>query len=267
MQQSIETYRVYAIKYGDRPAATRKDHFPGDPDGDRPWPMDYFVWLITNDQRTFVVDTGYSQETGGRRSRGYIRRPAEGLRMMGVEAAEVQDVIITHLHFDHIGTIEDYPKARIHLQERELHFVTGRPALGPDGRAFDAEDIVQVVRALYQGRVNLVVGSAELAPGLSVHHLGGHTDGTQVVRVHTQRGWVVLASDASHYYENMETDSPFIIAYDRAAVLAGFSAMRALADSPAHIVPGHDPRVLDRYPAPSPELEGIVVQLDVPPRA
>jgi len=262
-----ETYRVTAIKYGHR-EATRKEHFlGGDPDGERSMPMDYFVWLAQSDQHTFVIDTGFSEPVGTRRGRQQIRRPADGLRLLGVEAAEVEDVVITHLHYDHIGTIDDFPKARIHIQQKEVEFVVG-PAMLTDARhAFEPQEIDMLVRALHEGRVDLVDGAAELAPGLSVHLVGGHTGGTQVVRVHTERGWVVLASDSSHYYENFEAQRPFSIAYQPERVLAGFRALHALADSPQHIVPGHDPLVLERYPAPSPDLQGIAVRLDVPPKA
>jgi len=262
-----ETYRLYAIKYGHR-EATRKEHFlGGDPDGERSMPMDYFVWLAQSDEHTFVIDTGFAKDIGDARGRQQIRQPAECFRLLGVEAADVRDVIITHLHFDHIGTIQDFPNAKIHIQERELQFVTGRAMYTAAKHSFETTEIDRVVTALHEGRVNLIDGAEELAPGLSVHFVGGHTGGTQVVRVHTERGWVVLASDSSHYYENFEAKRPFSIAWDPDRVLAGFKALYALADSEQHIVPGHDPMVLDRYPAPSPDLEGIVVRLDVVPRA
>jgi glyoxylase-like metal-dependent hydrolase (beta-lactamase superfamily II) len=79
--------------------------------------------------------------------------------------------------------------------------------------------------------------------------IGGHTAGLQALRVHTGRGWVVLASDASHYYENMERARPFPIVYNVADMLAGHRRLAAAADSLEHIVPGHDPEVLKRYPA------------------
>ena len=261
-----ETYRVYAIKYGHR-EARRGDHFlGGDPDPDRSMPMDYFVWLAQSDEHTFVIDTGYTEEVGTRRGRPWIRQPADGLKLLGVDADEVQDVIITHLHFDHIGTIQDFPNAKIHIQEKELQFVVGPAMFTPARHSFETDEIDRVVTALHEGRVNLIDGSHELAPGLSVHHVGGHTSGTQVVRVHTERGWVVLASDSSHYYENFEKQRPFSIAWEPERSLAAFKALYALADSEQHIVPGHDPMVLDRYPAPSPDLEGIVVRLDVTPK-
>ena len=105
-------------------------------------------------------------------------------------------------------------------------------------------------------------GDAELAPGVSVHLIGGHTMGLQVVRVATRRGWVVLASDASHFYANMEESRPFPIVFSVADMVEGYGRLRALAESPAHIIPGHDPLVLERYPAPSKALEGVVVRLD-----
>jgi glyoxylase-like metal-dependent hydrolase (beta-lactamase superfamily II) len=99
-----------------------------------------------------------------------------------------------------------------------------------------------------------------------VHHIGGHTKGIQAVRVWTRRGWLVLASDTTHFYANMEQERPFPIVYDVAQMLAGYARLRSLASSPAHIVPGHDPLVLARYPAPGHEHEGIVARLDAEPR-
>ena len=95
---------------------------------------------------------------------------------------------------------------------------------------------------------------------------GGHSAGLQFVRVNTERGWVVLASDVTHFYENMETGRPFTTAFHIGEMLEGFDKLRAAAPTPEHIVPGHDPEVMRRYPAPRPELEGIVVRLDEAPR-
>ena len=105
-------------------------------------------------------------------------------------------------------------------------------------------------------------GDAQLFPGISLHLIGGHTMGLQVVRVATRRGWLVIASDASHFYANMEEVRPFPIVYSVADMVQGYDRLRALADSRAHIIPGHDPLVLERYPAPSAALQRIVARLD-----
>jgi glyoxylase-like metal-dependent hydrolase (beta-lactamase superfamily II) len=86
--------------------------------------------------------------------------------------------------------------------------------------------------------------------------------GLQVVRVRTRRGWLVLASDASHFYANMEQQRPFPIVWSVEDMVAGYGRLRELADSPAHIIPGHDPLVLERYPAPSESVKGVIARLD-----
>lgn len=113
---------------------------------------------------------------------------------------------------------------------------------------FTGAHICDMVRALYMGRVQFVSGSAEVAPGVELHLIGGHSRGLQVVRVRTRRGWVVLASDASHYYENFLAGKPFPIVVDLENMLNGFARIRALAESDAHVIPGHDPLVRAAYP-------------------
>jgi glyoxylase-like metal-dependent hydrolase (beta-lactamase superfamily II) len=118
-----------------------------------------------------------------------------------------------------------------------------------------------MVRRVYEGRVSFYDGDVSIAPGISLHLIGGHTAGLQVVRVATRRGWLVLASDASHFYANMEQARPFPIVWSVAQMLDGYRRMRELADTPGHIVPGHDPLVMQRYPAAD-GLRGIAARLD-----
>jgi glyoxylase-like metal-dependent hydrolase (beta-lactamase superfamily II) len=187
--------------------------------------------------------------------------------MLGIDAGQIEEVILTHLHYDHAGTVDHFPRARFHLQEAEMAYATGRcMSYEHLQHAYTADHVCTMVRHVFAGRVDFAAGDRELAPGLSVHLIGGHVKGVQVVRVRTARGWVVLASDASHYYENFETYRPFIITHDAEATLRGYDRLRELASSLEHIVPGHDPLVLARYPAPDERLAGIVARLDVPPR-
>jgi glyoxylase-like metal-dependent hydrolase (beta-lactamase superfamily II) len=261
----LPDYEVFAIRYARRDAR-RPEHFVGGDPHDAPMPMDYFVWLIRGGGRTFVVDTGFAAETAARRKRELLRAPRAGLAALGVRAEEVRDVIITHMHYDHAGTLADFPGAAFHIQDDEMGFVAGRPMRhAPFARSVEVEDVVGMVRLLFEGRVAFHNGTAELAPGVSLHHIGGHTPGMQSVRVHTKRGWVVLASDATHYYEHFETGRCFPTVVDMGGVLEGYDTLRRLAESPRHIIPGHDPLVMARYPAVSKELEGIAVRLDVEP--
>ena len=262
---TLPIYEVYAIKYAARDAR-RPMHFLGGDPHDAPMPMDYFVWAIRNGERAIVLDVGFTAEVAARRKRTHLRTPAAGLAKLGVSASTVRDVIVSHMHYDHIGTFQDFPAARFHLQDDEMAFVTGRHMCHHQLRhSFEVEDVVGVVRMIYSDRVRFHAGDDELAPGVTLHRIGGHTAGLQSVRVHTKRGWVVLASDASHYYEHFEKGRVFPTVYNVADTIEGYDILKRLAESPQHIVPGHDPLVMSRYPAPSGELEGIAVRLDVMP--
>jgi glyoxylase-like metal-dependent hydrolase (beta-lactamase superfamily II) len=259
---SVPQYEVYAVKYAHHARRAAENFIGGDPH-DGPMPLDYFVWLIRGAGRETVVDTGFSAAMGMKRQRDHLRCPTEGLRMLDCDASAVKDVVVTHLHYDHIGNFDLFPAATFHLQDLEMNYATGRHMAHPVFRgAYEVEEVVGMVRRAYAGRVKFHDGDGELAPGISLHLIGGHTMGLQVVRVATRRGWVVLASDASHFYANMEQVRPFPIVFNVADMVEGYAHLRALADSPAHIIPGHDPLVLERYPAPAEALRGIVARLD-----
>lgn len=261
-----DTYRVYAIKYAHHERLSKENFLGGDPH-DVLMPLDYFVWAIVGEKSTFIVDTGFDPEMGKKRARTVLRPPSEGLQAIGIDPGQVEDVIITHMHYDHAGNHGLFPRARYHIQDREMAYCTGRCMChGTLSYAFEAEDVAVMVRRLFEGRIRFHDGSSEIAPGISVHLVGGHTNGLQVVRVRTGRGWVVLASDASHLYANMNQARPYPVVYNVGDMLEAYETLRRLADSPEHIIPGHDPEVLSRFPAPKKDLEGWIVSLDAPPK-
>ena len=259
----LEHFRVYAIRYARVNRKASENFLGGDPH-EAGMPMDYFVWLAVSDSKTWVIDTGFNQAAADKRQREFLRCPTEGLAKLGVKAEDVEDVIITHLHYDHIGNFDKFPKAQFHLQDSEMAYATGRYMANPFfAHAFELDEVVAMVRNVYGGRVSFYDGDVELAPNISLHHVGGHTKGLQVVRLWTQRGWLVLASDASHYAANMNEGRPFPIVVDVGQMIDGWQKMQRLVDDPARIIPGHDPKVMEMFPAPDPALEGIAVRLDV----
>lgn len=267
MNEQIPQYQIFAIKYADR-QARRSEHFVGGDPHDGPMPMDYFTWIVMGGGRTFLVDTGFTAEVAARRKRNFLRCPIESLKLLDLDPDAITDVVVTHMHYDHAGNYHKLPNARFHLQEKEMAFVTGRHVRYPFfARSYEVDNVIGMVRLNFDQKLELHDGDFELAPGLTLHHAPGHTAGLQVARVHTQRGEVVLASDATHYYENMETSRPFTTVWSTAEAIDAFRKVEHLAGSPRHIIPGHDPLVMRRYPAPSADLRGIVVRLDVEPKA
>jgi glyoxylase-like metal-dependent hydrolase (beta-lactamase superfamily II) len=263
---SRKLYELHAIKYGELNARKRSDVFVGGDPHDGRIDMDYFVWVAIGEDCVCVVDTGFGPEVAAQRGRRYVQSPAESLSILGVDAERVEDVVITHMHFDHAGNFELFPNARFHIQDRELEFVTGRQMTHRFMRAaYEVEDVVRMVRAVYGDRVVFHDGDAVVGPGIETFLMGGHTRGLQAVRVATARGNVVLASDSCHYYENIEQGLIFSIIESAADVLEGYRRLQELAAGPELIVPGHDPLVMRRYPASHERLEGIAVRLDVEP--
>jgi len=261
-----DTYEVFAIRYGHMAERKRVDNFIMTDRHDDPMPIDYYIWVIRNADRTFIVDTGFDHEEAADRGRKLLRLPREGLEMLGIDANTVTDVIISHMHYDHAGTLDDFPAATFHLQEKEMNYATGRHMCqAPMAHAYTANHVTSLVHKVFEGRVAYYDGSREIAPGISVHLIGGHTMGVQCVKVKTARGEVIVASDAVHFYENMDATSPFIIAYSVADMVDGYDTMRRLASSSNHIIPGHDPLVMARYPALSKATAGEIARLDVEP--
>ncbi len=245
-----ECFEILAVRYA-TVVRRRQDNFlrPVD-EPDAPMPLDFFVWLVIGRNRLLLVDTGFSQVSSVVRKRPYLVPPVQALEQLGYAASAIDDLAITHLHFDHAGNLDAFPNARIWVQEREIQFATGRCMCDRKMNHFFAfEDIGTLVGRLYAGQVNPVDGQFSLCDGIELHRVGGHTDGLQIVRVRTARGWVVLASDAAHYYENLAQNNPFPAIYDVEEMTAAYRLIHELADGEANIVAGHDPLVRERFPS------------------
>ncbi len=260
-----EPFEVYAIRYAHHDRRASENFIGGDPH-DGPMPIDYFIWAIVGKEGTFIVDTGFDADMAARRKRKLLDSPKQSLSAIGIVAEEVKDVIISHMHYDHAGNHMLFPSARYHIQDREMAYCTGRCMCHHGlNHAFEVEDVIAMTRRIFAGKVQFHDGVNELAPGLTLHHVGGHTLGLQVVRVWTRRGWVVLASDAAHFYANMNEGRAFPVVYNVGDMLEAHRTLHRLASSPDHIIPGHDPLVVTRYPAFKPDLAGAVTRLDVEP--
>jgi len=259
----LPAYEVYAIRYGVIPAFPVRALVAG-ADSTRTLDIALMVWLLRGpDGRNVLVDAGFFRDEHLTRWRVQeFVRPSEAIAKVGLRPEEITDIVITHLHWDHAGSIELFPQARVWIQEEEFRYYTsGEGRSGNTG--VDPEDAALLLRLHDLGRVMLVDGDArEIIPGVRVYTGGRHTYASQYVGVHTADGTVVIASDNLYLYENLENRLPIAQTLDRESNLQAQARMRELATDPRLIVPGHDPEVFTRFPSPGSgvariELDGL----------
>jgi glyoxylase-like metal-dependent hydrolase (beta-lactamase superfamily II) len=254
-EDADDIYHVYSLCFA-RLDRTAHQNFMVPDLHDGPMPLDYNMWILHNSARTVLVDTGFGPRAAKERGRILDVDPIEALGRLGIDPDTISDVLITHLHYDHAGNMDRLTRARFHVQESEVVYATG-PCMCEKFMRFpyDVEDVVTFIRHTFAERVVHHCGDAAPLPGISLHHLPGHTAGIQAVKVNTPRGPVLLASDVSHYYANFLRKSPFSLIINVPETLESYDAMLRLVPGTDNIIPGHDPRVREIYPMI--EVEGI----------
>ena len=157
-------------------------------------------------------------------------------------------IVVTHFHYDHIGNLDAFPQAQLIVPKTELEFWTGPMATRQQfGSHVEQAEIAYVEQAYRQERVRTTSGTEEILDGITAIEVGGHSPGQQLTVVEAAGGKVVLASDAVHFYEELELERPFAVMHDLERMYAAFDVLKDFARSGATVVPGHDPDVARRH--------------------
>ncbi len=246
----MSNWEVFAIRYAEHTNRTRARAFLSDDNHNAPYPIDFYIWLLRQGNDVILVDTGFDASEA--RTRGFALRQniSDALLPFGLTPDDITQLIVTHLHFDHAGGLHLFPNATIYLQPAEMAYATG-PCMCHDvlRAPFTGAHVCEAVQKLYAGKLIFTEGDAQIKDGVTVHAIGGHSKGLQAVRVRSDTGWLVLASDAAHFYENLDRRMPFPIVVDLDEMLAGFDTLHHLASTPDLIIPGHDPLVRSYFPS------------------
>lgn len=246
-----QQYEVDAIRYG------TLERFPASglvagADTSRRMDIALMVWLArAPGGRNVLMDAGFYREKFMKRWKpANYEQPSVAIGRAGLKPEDVTDIIISHIHWDHADGADLFPNARIWIQREEYD-----KYIDSTGRAksstIDSLDAAMLHRIAKAGRVRLVDGdSVEIMPGIRVFTGGKHTFASQFATVQTSSGTVVLASDNAYLYENLSGRRPIAQTLDSLSNLRAQERMKAMASSPALVVPGHDPAVFTHFPQP-----------------
>ena len=259
------TYEVIAVRYGTLTARKGQlyHRYEAYGEADAEVEMAYYFWILRTGDATILLDTGFDPAVGARRGRTCLCPPLDALSRLGVERESVSAVIVSHLHYDHIGNLDAFPHAELVVPRREFEFWTGPAAARLQFAAHvEAPEIAVLAEAMSAGRVRFTEGVEEIFEGITARSVGGHSPGQQVTVVSALGGDVVLASDAVHFYEEFELDRPFGVIADLEQMYAAYDLLRELvAADGAVLVPGHDPAVRSRFPALDLQTDGSALRV------
>ena len=201
------------------------------------------VWLIEGVDQTILIDTGLGDidEVSTMQSRygvDFVASRSAGQDLVsaladrGVKPADVDLIVLTHLHFDHIGNTELFPNARFVVQRDEMP-----QAVSPPGFCmFYYPDYAYKVTQILD-RLDVIDGDTRIDPKVQLVKIGGHTPGSMVVAVETAIGSVCLTSDVMYNYRNLELNWPMGSFWNLPELLRGYDRLKMIADV---IVPEHD---------------------------
>jgi glyoxylase-like metal-dependent hydrolase (beta-lactamase superfamily II) len=231
----VSPREILAVRYGTLRAT--KGELYHEFDSVEPQSLDYFFWVLRYDDATVLVDTGFDPEVAARRGRDCLCPPVEALRRLGIDS--VDRVVVTHFHYDHVGNLPAFADAELLVPARELEFWTS--SAGRDPRFAGHVEPAEIEWIAAAG-ARTYAGGDEVAPGVTALSLPGHTPG----QMGLVADGIVLASDAVHFYEELEQRRPFWVFTDLAAMKASYEVLAATGGT---IVPGHDPLVMERFAA------------------
>ena len=243
------SYEVYAVRYAELLSYPTWELVAG-ADTSRRSDLAMTVWLLKGPgDRNVLVDAGFYREEFIRSAEPKaFRRSSEALESLGVSPGSITDIIISHVHWDHLDGADLYPNARVWIQRAEYEYY-----VGPRGEALrnDISRVDAAMLATLRGarRVELVEGDAkEIIPGIRVFTGGRHTYASQYAAVNTRSGNVVIASDNVYLYENLDRHAPIGTTFDAKANLRAQDRMVGMAADKRFVIPGHDPAVFERFP-------------------
>jgi len=256
-------YEIYALKYAG-PFTSKLAMVLWNRGYDENIDRNYYIWVIKGKEETIVVDSGVGVTLAAQRKlKGYVN-PVEVLERIGVDGTNVTKVVITHIHWDHVGGMEmfpeAFPKATFYVQKKEFDFWAGNPASKKPPFEEVADNFAFKILADLEGtsRLALVCGDQKILPGIELLLTPGHTIALQSVAVNTAKGTAILASDCAHIARSFKEYIPSCLIVDLIGWMGSYDKLRAKATSIDLMFPGHDVMMLQNFPKVAEDVTRLV---------
>ena len=256
-------YEIYALKYAG-PFTSKLAMVYWNDGWNEDIDRNYYIWVIKGKGENIIVDTGTGVTLAKEKHlKGYVN-PVDVLAQIGMNGSNVSKVILTHIHFDHIGGLEmfprAFPKASYYVQQKEFDFWTKNPIAKrrPFVGITDAEANKTVAAMEGSNKLKIINGDKKIMPGIELLLAPGHTIGLQAVAVNTAKGTSIVASDCAHIARSFKDDNPSCLITDMVGWMESYDKLRAKASSLDVIFPGHDVMMLQNYPKVAEDITRLV---------
>ncbi|MEO8085659.1 MAG: N-acyl homoserine lactonase family protein [Bacteroidota bacterium] len=251
-------YEIYALKFGERTNKIPVADAAVGATGTDSLNVCFMYWLLKgNNGRNILVDAGFTGDADINPKYISFSPPDKMLEKINMKSADITDIIITHPHWDHIGGIDLYPDAMVWMQKDDYdYFVADAWQHDGNSKGFNKKDVVKIVQRNLDEKLTLIKGDdIEIIPGIKVFIGGKHTFESQFVLVGSGDDKVIIASDNSWFYYNLEHLLPIPVTHDAKAYMQNLARMKSMVTNPDYIIPGHDPLVFSKF---SSVAEGVV---------
>lgn len=252
-------YEIYAVKFSG-PFVSSGAFVMWMKDWETVCERNYYFWCLKNSDQTILVDAGVSPLMAREKTLTNYVNPTQILEKIGVYASEVDHVILTHLHWDHVDGITLFPHAKIYVQKAERDFwLYDEIALRSPFTFFLNEQTKNNLKLTDdEGRMIVLEGDQQILPGIECLLAPGHSIALQAVAVNTHKGIAILGSDCAHFFRNYNEEWPSALIIDMVAWVNSLKKLKSRVSLPELLFPGHDPLMTSRYHEVAPGITRLV---------
>lgn len=244
----MNNYKIYALKYAG-PLTKSGAHFLWQKNWDKKQNGNFYFWLIKNHDRMIIFDTGVNEKLAKEKNLPNYIKPNDLLSKINIDAKKISDIVISHMHWDHLGGLEFFPNAKFYISKNEFEFWTKNKIVKTDPFKLlsDTKSINYTKKLYKQKKIILINQEKEIFPGIKTIFAPGHSPALMALAIETKKGKAILASDSCYSFDNIKLNWPSDVIFNIKDSVETINKLKSLSDEKL-IFPGHDIKLATKYP-------------------